>query len=248
MIMHDPGPPIAWEQLFAEAPIDEMVTHRSGRFRVHFGPVFYRGRLDGTARVLVIGQDPGTDELLAHRILIGQSGQRVQRLLGKIGLTRSYLMFNTFALGVFGQFDDELRAIAEEPSIEMWRNRVFDAANANNQLEAVLVFGAAARFAVERWPGAAGLQVFTLTHPAAPEATVLADWNRDLCALGAAVAPDDDGLPDLTPYNASFRPADAANIPRFDLPFGVPSWHGTGGGTRSIRDGNDKLIWSAPPI
>ncbi len=27
-------------------------------FRVEWGPIFHRGRLDGTARLLVIGQDP----------------------------------------------------------------------------------------------------------------------------------------------------------------------------------------------
>ena len=28
------------------------------RFRIEWGPIFHRGRLDGSARVLVIGQDP----------------------------------------------------------------------------------------------------------------------------------------------------------------------------------------------
>jgi hypothetical protein len=29
-------------------------------FRVEWGPIFYRGRLDGTARLLCIGQDPAS--------------------------------------------------------------------------------------------------------------------------------------------------------------------------------------------
>ena len=32
------------------------------------------------ARVLVVGQDPSTNELLAHRIFVGRSGQRVTTL------------------------------------------------------------------------------------------------------------------------------------------------------------------------
>ena len=28
-------------------------------FRTEWGPIFHRGRLDGSARVLCIGQDPG---------------------------------------------------------------------------------------------------------------------------------------------------------------------------------------------
>jgi uncharacterized protein (DUF427 family) len=35
---------------------------------VEWGPVFHRGRLDGTARVLVIGQDPAAHEAVARRI------------------------------------------------------------------------------------------------------------------------------------------------------------------------------------
>ena len=36
-------------------------------FRLEWGPVFHRGRLDGTARVLVLGQDPGAHESIARR-------------------------------------------------------------------------------------------------------------------------------------------------------------------------------------
>ena len=50
-------------------------------FRVEWGPVFHRGRLDGSARVLVIGQDPATHETIARRILVGEAGQRAQGLL-----------------------------------------------------------------------------------------------------------------------------------------------------------------------
>jgi hypothetical protein len=38
-------------------------------FRVEWGPVFHRGRLDGSARLLVIGQDPGVHEAVVRRIL-----------------------------------------------------------------------------------------------------------------------------------------------------------------------------------
>ena len=62
---HDPGPPPEWEALFASAPLDAYVNAPAAPFHTRFGPVFYRGRLDGTARVLVVGQDPSTDETLA---------------------------------------------------------------------------------------------------------------------------------------------------------------------------------------
>ena len=50
-------------------------------FRVEWGPVFHRGRLDGSARVLIIGQDPATHEAICRRILVGEAGQRIQGFL-----------------------------------------------------------------------------------------------------------------------------------------------------------------------
>ena len=45
----DPGPPPPWERIFAAAPLAAYTAHPSGRFRTDFGPVYYRGRLDGAA-------------------------------------------------------------------------------------------------------------------------------------------------------------------------------------------------------
>ena len=45
-------------------------------FRVEWGPVFHRGRLDGTARVLAIGQDPARHETIVRRVLVGMAGHR----------------------------------------------------------------------------------------------------------------------------------------------------------------------------
>ncbi len=81
----DPGPPSTFETLFAACPPPVA-------FREHFwfdwGPIFYRGRLDGSARVLAIASDPGATERVVGRTLVGDAGQRVQGLLAKIGLDR----------------------------------------------------------------------------------------------------------------------------------------------------------------
>lgn len=242
---HDPGPSPEWQVFFAQAPVQHYVSHPAGRFRLDFGPVYYRGRLDGTARLLVVGQDPSTNEILGHRVFVGTSGQRVQRLLRKVGLGRSYTMVNTFLFSVFGQFDNELRAISLEPEILGYRNALLDRVVAENPVQAVVSFGAGARHAVDNWPGAGGLPVFDLVHPAAPDNLVLPDWNAALPGLTAALDPDDGVVADATPYGATFTPADLAEIPRFDLPFGVPDFHRQGGG-HSGRDGNKKIVWQAP--
>ncbi len=241
---YDPGPPPEWQAFFASAPLAHYIDHPSERFRTEFGPVFYRGRLDGTARALIIGQDPATDELIASRAFVGRSGQRLQGLLGKIGLSRSYVMVNTFLFGVYGQFNPELTAISLEPELLNYRNKYLDRLARGNDFSVVLTIGAGARHALSHWPGREGYEVHELVHPAAPESLVLPDWNQHLPALVAALDPDEGVLPDSAPYGTVFLPSDEVRIPRFDLPFGMPDWHGTGG-SRSKRDGPQKIIWNA---
>ena len=83
----------------------EADVYPPGQFRVEWGPIFHRGRLDGTARVLVIGQDPAQHETVVRRILVGEAGRRVQGFLAKLGITRSYVMVNTFLYSVYGSVE-----------------------------------------------------------------------------------------------------------------------------------------------
>jgi uracil-DNA glycosylase len=248
---YDPGPPCAWQQLFAQAPLSSFQS-LPATFRLDFGPVYYRGRLDGTARVLVVGQDPSTDEILAERIFIGQAGQRLQKLLRKLGLTRSYVMFNTYLYSVYGQYNDVKSALQANPAVDTavrkFRNMLLDKAKSTNSLEAVLAFGTAAHDAVAQWPGASGLTCFNLTHPTATDATVVANWNSHLAQMQSAITPDQSSLVDPSPCAAITDPAAFADVPRQDLPFGIPSWHGTGGGTHSKRSGATQIIWSTTTV
>jgi hypothetical protein len=95
----DPGPvaePFA--TLAGDYPGAE--AYDPARFRVEWGPIFHRGRLDGSpafscsARILV------RDESVVHRCLVGEAGQRVQGFLFKLGIERSYAMSNAFLYSV----------------------------------------------------------------------------------------------------------------------------------------------------
>ena len=90
-----------YSTLVASFPGEDVYPPDS--FRTEWGPIFHRGRLDGSARVLVIGQDPATHETICRRILVGEAGQRAQGLLAKLGITRSYVLVNAFLYSVFGQ-------------------------------------------------------------------------------------------------------------------------------------------------
>lgn len=242
-VNYDPGPPPSWEALFATAPI--AFFEQEPRFRTEFGPVYYRGRLDGTSRVLIIGQDPATDEILAQRTLVGAAGQTTQGLLKKLGLSRSYTMFNTFLYGIHGQVSAKTNLLSLNPLILNFRNALFDKLVAENSIEAILTLGKGARHAFENWGGGAGRTVFHLVHPTAQEG-VTANWNSQLPAMRAAITPDAGMTSDTTPYGAKFKKTDRADIPRTDLNFGVPVWHGTQV-TRSKRNGtNNEITWKSP--
>jgi len=245
---YDPGPPPFWLDKFSSLSDDYFLNHPSSRFRTAFEGVLYRGRLDDTAKVLVIGQDPSTDEAIARRAFVGSAGQRLQKFLNKVGITRSYTIINTFAYSIKGQFDSEMRAISLEAPLKNFRDNLIDAILAKNPIQAILSFGASARHAVEHWENTNNVKVFHLVHPTAPESTTHPNWNDQLADIADFLEPDDSGIIDLTPYSGKWsKEVHYTDIPRYDLPYGTPSWHGTNG-TNSRRDPADRvknIIWES---
>ena len=196
---------------------------------MNWGPIYYRGRLDGTARVIIIGQDPAADENVARRILVGSAGQRVQGFLRKLGLNKSYVMVNTFLYGLKGQIDAEAKTISASASIKNWRNQLLDMLK-TPQTQTAIAFGTGAHQVVDLWPGAASVFVAKPLHPSfRDDAGLRADWNTWLPQIRPHVTPDAGVTPDMTPYTGNtFKKAGLENIPSRDLPFGVPKWMGTG--------------------
>ena len=99
MSKFDAGPPATIQAILNATPDYLAATGDPSIFWHHFGNVYYRGRMDGTARILCIASDPGPAECLqfARRTLIGDSGQKTQGFLARLGLTRSYVLVNVFA-------------------------------------------------------------------------------------------------------------------------------------------------------
>src|ERR1700760_2778093 len=131
----DPGYGNApYHDLCANAPDESVYPHAD--FRTEWGPVFHRGRLDGTARVLVIGQDPAQSETMARRILVGVAGHRFQGFLFKLGIERSYTMINTFLYSVYGQWSGSKHQ--NDAAIVAYRNQWIKAILSNNTIDAVI--------------------------------------------------------------------------------------------------------------
>jgi hypothetical protein len=156
---YDPGPPKnrRWARLFAETPNYRALGKAvlgSEKFRWHFGPMFYRGRLwDNQVKVLVIGQEGAQDESLAHRAFTGGTGARMQHLLNYLGISESYLFLNTFVYPIYGQYDPPLHWLAQHPDspVVQHRQALFNYVLERNNVHLVIAVGNAARESVVTW-------------------------------------------------------------------------------------------------
>ena len=187
--------------LCAEYP--EATVYPPDQFRLEWGPIFHRGRLDGSARILVIGQDPAQHETVVRRILVGEAGRRVQGLLAKLGIVRSYVFINTYLYSVFGTVKAKTRKSAD---LVAYRNRWLDALLIGTKVEAVVALGQAADEAWTLWkatrpPQSVMVGYAAVTHPTQPESSsggdrtklaaatkkLLQNWNAALQSLSPSV-------------------------------------------------------------
>jgi len=236
MVEFDPGyAPEPFRTLVEEAPGAE--TYPPDAFRLEWGPIFHRGRLDGTARILVLGQDPAAHEAIARRILVGEAGQRVQAFLGRLGVVRSYVMVNALLYSVYGGVG---AGHATDPGVVAYRHRWLDALLTSAPIEAVVAFGRLADDAWQTWCGSGGpgaaLPCAAVPHPTMPESSsggdpvqlqaayerLLTRWNEALTALHPVVTRPDTPGP-LHLFDVGSPPPNQP-IPAADLPAGCPAW------------------------
>jgi hypothetical protein len=233
----------------------EADVYPPGQFRTEWGPIFHRGRLDGTARIVIIGQDPAQHETVIRRILVGEAGRRVQGFLAKLGITQSYAFVNAFLYSVFGSVRAQTR---RDPRLVGYRNRWLDALLLNTNVTAVVALGDAAAEAWQMWkdtpPGGAFTGTFAaVTHPTQPESfskgdrtklaqatkKLLSNWNVGLQTLAPAITHPDSPTP-LVLFGEAWAEGDRLSVPEFDFPAGLPTWmHDQDGWAR--RTGPDLL-------
>ena len=235
----DAGPTGAMRAILDATPDYRAEVGDSNTFWYHFGNVLYRGRLDGSARVLGIASDPGPTECLPfmRRTLVGDSGQKTQGFLAKLGLTRSYVLVNAFAVALHpGKKAKGLQVLRNNAVIMQSRHALYDGLLAAGVPEAIVAFGDNARLVYDLWkasnPAVAAIPVVKIAHPAAVDRTgsgndpALKGWARAVTKLRAIVTPDADGDPNGPNYGAFFTEVDYARIPRWDLPPMAPAYAG----------------------
>src|SRR4051794_12479929 len=215
----DPGPPAALAQHLANVP---RYASKRDCFWYDWGPVFYRGRLDGSARLIGIASDPGPTERIAARTLVGDAGQRVQGFLTKLGLTRSYVLVNAYAFALLPTKAPDARPLLADPQHNAWRNQLYDDIT-GPALQAIVAFGAEAQRALDLWDSKPGVPTFEVPHPSSHNTpALLQEWRQVIPQLREIVDPDPGGDASGPNYGTShFGEADLAPIPPRGLAFGL---------------------------
>lgn len=246
--------------LKALTPIPDY-TLTKDKFRFEMAPIFYRGRLDGTAKVLVVGQDAATDEALVHRAFVGGTGQKVQHLLNQIGITRSYVAVNTFIYSIFEQYDEFSDEIAMTTEVKDFRNQVMKKVWDESKIELIVSFGSAAHDSVRKFRDEKlggkfppNVKWVTFLHPGAAavgQPKPGSDEMADPTALNAVMQSFANGYAKIWGYKKASKTwlqTDqgapnyqrskyyymSADIPYVDLPYGFQPEIGRGG-TKSER-------------
>lgn len=272
MAQSDTGPTGTMKTFLESVPDYRSAVGDSSTFWYAFGPVLYRGRLDGTARVLGIASDPGPTECLpfVRRTLVGDSGQKTQGFLAKLGLTRSYVLVNAFAVALHPSKAKKGQQLLEDNTVlKAWRHGFYDRLLAGGSLQAVVAFGDNAHRAYDTWaaanPAVAAIPVLKIAHPAAVDRkgsgndAALQRWKKVVTTLRGIVTPDaggDAGIPNFGKY---FTENDYVRIPRWDLPEVAPPYVGDDSWARASTprhnnccdrpspDDGASLILSPPP-
>jgi uracil-DNA glycosylase len=231
--------------------------------------MFFRGRLDGSAKVVLVGQEGAQDESLSHRSFTGGTGARMQHFLRHIGLDRSYLFLNSFVYPIFGQYTDALRPLAQDPRspIAAHRKRIFDKAIVDGDVRLVVAVGRAAKESVASWVKAHGgnadpdrldraslgslpnrLRLVGVLHPGGATGgaatAIKADFRRAVGLIKDWIDDDSGWLPADPGVSRNLSQPyqySSAPIPHRDFPFGVCPRLGRGG-TSSNRSDDQRAI------
>ena len=168
--------------------------------------------------------------------MIGDSGQKTQGFLRKLGLTRSYVLVNAFAVALRpSQKSKGLRVLKTNVAIRTARHALYDGL-LTDRVQAIVAFGEMAHVAYDLWAASnsavRAIPHLKLAHPAGVDRTgsghdaALAAWGDAITALRAIVTPDPDGDATEPNFGAYFTELDYARIPRWDLPAVAPAYVG----------------------
>jgi hypothetical protein len=183
------------------------------------GPI-YRGRPED-ATLIVLADQRSYDDLFTCRALTGEAGQHLTRFLAAAGVDESYVIFRVLAIDTKDVSTSVRNALVDDPQVRKVYRRILDtAASANNRRKVVLAVGPMARRMIA---DVAPTNLPVLEMKAWGQSGAAADWQDALDTLSGLTYGKDRSGPSF-----QFDPG-RGQIPRRDLPYGVPRWQGTSG-------------------
>lgn len=183
------------------------------------GPI-YRGRPED-ATLIVLADQCSHDDLFTCRALTGEAGQHLTRFLAAAGVDESYVIFRVLAIDTKDVSTSVRNALVDDPQVrKVYRTILATAASANRRRKVVLAVGPMAKRMIA---DVAPTNLPVVEMKAWGQSGAAADWQGALDTLSALTFGKDRSGPSF-----QFDPG-RGQIPRRDLPYGVPRWQGTSG-------------------
>ncbi len=244
---HDPGPTADWVELFAGTPPQataETEAQVDANNDFHQVPLWYRGNINGAPWLLIIAQDYGSDQVVAGRVLIGDAGQKINHFLENIGADNNYLMVSPYPYPLndtIAQYD--VLNLAQSPTLSAYREQILAKILADKPITTIMTFGEVAQAAFGQIAGQFDGTWYHMAHP--DDAAAPVDWNAAMNVLSADAASLGLSGGTFDPYSLASFVDTRVQLPREDIPYGMPLWFGTSGDLSQQPD-KSWIFWNAP--
>lgn len=184
-----------------------------------WGPI-YRGRPD-EATAYILADQESHDDLFTGRALTGESGQRLQQFLSSMGILTKYVIIRTLPVDTLDLAAAKLTSISLNTAVLKVHQAILDRVIAQSPaVKLALSFGTAAGNVMAKL-SLHGIPSINLKAWSSPGS--LNDWKQKLQDIKVVAYPKETATPSFQ-YDGG-----RGEIPRIDLPFGVPRWVGTSG-------------------
>lgn len=183
------------------------------------GPI-YRGR-PADASLIVLADQGSHDDLFTCRALTGEAGQRLTGFLEAAGVPESYVIVRVLPIDTDDLPTSTKNAVVDDPQVRaVYREILRSISSANRRRNVVVASGPMSRRMVAD-VAPAGLPVVEMK--AWGQSGAAGSWQDALGQLAGLTYGKDLSSP-------SFQlTSGRGQIPRSDLPYGVPRWQGTSG-------------------
>ena len=182
------------------------------------GPI-YRGRLR-KAKVLIFADQQSHDDLFTGRALCGKSAQFMQTFLNAMGLDKSYAIIRVLPVDTLGLSSATVAGMVSDAQIVKVYQAIVDKLISvnKNKLKLLITFGPHSKQLVELLH----VNPLSVVHIKAwDEQGAVNDWKNKLTTISVLNYNKDISTPTF------IFSGKRGQIPRYDLPYGVPRFMGT---------------------